>query len=97
MGETDDLEWDDAKDISNRQKHGLPLPLAALLFDGRERLDRLSRKQPDSEPRFETIAPYLSSMLLCVWVQRGVRRRVLSLRTANRAERRAYEEATRRS
>ena len=43
MGETDDFEWDDNKDAANRAKHGLPLPLSALLFDGRLRLDRPSR------------------------------------------------------
>ena len=97
MGETDDLEWDDAKDAANRLKHGFPLPLGALLFDGRERLDRLSKTQPDHEVRYETIAPYFSSVLVCVWIWRGRKRRVLSLRIANRSERRAYQEATRGS
>jgi uncharacterized DUF497 family protein len=97
VGETDDFEWDDRKAAANLSKHGFPLPLAALLFDGRKRLDRLSRHQPDKETRFETIAPYLDSVLLCVWVQRGRKRRVVSLRIANRSERRAYQEAIGRS
>lgn len=46
MGETDDLEWDDIKDAVNHAKHGLPLLLAMLLFDGRPRVDRVSRHPP---------------------------------------------------
>ena len=97
MGETDDFEWDDGKTASNLQKHNYPLPLAALLFDGRKRLDRLSKQQPDHEPRYETIAAYEGSVLLCVWTMRGRKRRVVSLRVASRTERRAYQEAIGRS
>jgi uncharacterized protein len=96
MGETDDFEWDDVKDAANREKHGLPLIIGRRLFDGRPRLDRASHKSGYEEPRFETIAYYQGTMLLCVWVWRGKRRRAISLRPAERKERDAYEKATRR-
>lgn len=92
MGETDDFEWDDNKDAANRAKHGLPLPLSALLFDGRPRLDRHSRGER-GETRFETIAAYGPDVLLCAWTWRGQRRRAISFRFANEVERHAYQEA----
>ncbi|WP_428028828.1 BrnT family toxin [Ancylobacter sp.] len=96
MGETDDFEWDDEKDAANRAKHGLPLPLAVRLFDGRARLDSPSRGER-GEPRFETIAAYGEDVLLCAWTWRNRRRRAISFRYANEVERRAYQEAIGRS
>ncbi|QIB34205.1 BrnT family toxin [Ancylobacter pratisalsi] len=92
MGETDDFEWDDDKDAANRAKHGLPLPLAARLFDGRVRLDRQARGER-GELRFETIAVFNETVLLRAWTWRGRRRRAISFRSANEVERRAYQEA----
>jgi uncharacterized protein len=96
MGETDDFEWVDAKDAINREKHGLPLVLGRRLFDGRPRLDRPSRKSTFEDFRFETIAYYQGTVLLCVWTWNGRRRRAISLRPAEKRERDAYEKATRR-
>ena len=96
MGETDDLEWDDAKDAANRAKHGLPLGLSALVFDGRYRYVRPSAKEFSGEFRTEALAQVEHHVLLCVYVWRGPRRRIISLRRAHRSERRAYEEAVER-
>jgi uncharacterized DUF497 family protein len=93
MGETDDLEWDDIKDAANRAKHGLPLFFAAVMFDGRFRLERPSPKRVGDEERTEAIAEVEGRMLLCVYVWRGRKRRPISLRRAHRSERRAYQEA----
>lgn len=93
MGETEDFEWDDVKDEANRLNRGLPLPMASRLFDGRPRTDTLSRKSPPGETRFETLALFEGRVLFCVWQWRGERRRIISLRVAERSERRAYQEA----
>ncbi len=93
MVETDDLEWDDEKDQANRAKHGLPLILSALIFDGRRRLERHSPKSSNAEVRMETIAEVSGRVLFCVYVWRGAKRRIISLRIAHRSERHAYEEA----
>lgn len=97
MGETDDLEWQDGKDAVNRKKHGFPLAFSAFVFDGRPRLERHSPKSSGTEPRIEAIAEVERRVLFCVYVWRGVRRRIISLRRAHRSERRAYEEAVGRS
>lgn len=56
MGGNDDFEWDDVKDATNRHRRGLPLPIAARLFDGRPRVDGVSAKSRSDETRFETMA-----------------------------------------
>lgn len=95
MGETDDLEWDDDKDAANRAKHGLPLSFSLFLFDGRRRLERPSSKQVGGEARIEVMAEVAGRVLFCVYVWRGSRRRIISVRRAHRSEQRAYQEATR--
>ncbi|MET3353303.1 UNVERIFIED_ORG: uncharacterized DUF497 family protein [Xanthobacter viscosus] len=97
MGETDDLEWHDDKDAANRVKHGLPLFFAAVIFDGRPRFERLSPKQVAGEARVEAMAEVADRVLFCVYIWRGTRRRIISVRAAHRSERRAYEKATRGS
>lgn len=93
MGETDEVERDDVKDAANRDNRGLPLPLAARLFDGRPRIDSKSQKSPPGEPRFETMAEFDGHVLFYVWKWNGDRRRIISPRIAHRSERRAYQEA----
>lgn len=93
MGETDEFEWDDMKDAANRENRGLSLALAAALFDGRPRIEKVSAKSPTGEVRFETMAEYQRIVLFCVWTWKGERRRIISFRVANRSERRVYKEA----
>lgn len=93
MGETDDFEWDDVKNAATRAKRDLELVTAALLFDGRHRVERVSPKSPPTELRYETMAEVKGRVPFCVWTWRGTRRRIMSLRLAHRSERRAYQEA----
>jgi uncharacterized DUF497 family protein len=78
MGETDDFEWDDMKDAANRQNRGLPLPIAAILFDGRPRVEHVSQKTKRGEVHFETMAEYEGIVLFCMWTWSGERRRIIS-------------------
>jgi uncharacterized DUF497 family protein len=70
MGGTDDFEWDDAKDAITWTNRDLELVAAARMFDGRPRLERASRKSPDSEVRYETMAEVEGRVLFCVWTWR---------------------------
>ncbi|MCS0494696.1 BrnT family toxin [Ancylobacter sp. MQZ15Z-1] len=93
MGETDDFEWDDDKDAANRTKHGLPLTFGTFIFDGRPRLERASPKIVLGEPRTEAMAELAGRVILCVFVWRGRRRRLISVRRAHRSERRVFAQA----
>jgi uncharacterized protein len=92
-GMMDDFECDPGKSLSNLAKHGLPLDLAVLMFDGRVRAERLSIKSLINETRFESLAEIDGRVLFCVHTWNGNRRRAISLRPAHRSERRAYSQA----
>ncbi|MES1156950.1 MAG: BrnT family toxin [Alphaproteobacteria bacterium] len=91
MGETDDFEWDDDKDLSNQGKHGVQLILAAQLFQDNKRLEFVSANSTDAETRLVTIGRAFGLVWTCVYTWRGRRRRLISLRRAHRKERVAYE------
>lgn len=91
MGETSDLEWDDDKDAANRRKHGFPLRFADLILSDPLHLDTAVKVDEAGEQRRIMIGKAGPTMLFCVYVWRGKRRRLISLRTASRKERRAYQ------
>jgi uncharacterized protein len=97
MGETDDFEWDDTKEHRNLVKHGMSLRLAAELFNSDLWIEWAAKKSLSDPSRSIAIGPAFGRLLSCVYTWRGQKRRVISLRPASRRERRAYEEAARRS
>ena len=90
MGEVDNFEWYDAKDISNERKHGIPLRYAVILFDDPYLCETRAAKAV-SEPRFAIVGSLSGRILSCVYTIRGSKRRLISLRPASRRERRVYQ------
>ena len=88
-----EFEWDENKAVANIQKHGVTFEEAAEIF-----LDPFYQtgdaSADDNEER-DFIIGYTFSLrlLLAVYVERGVRTRIISARPAIRAERKIYEEA----
>lgn len=80
-----EFEWDEAKDAANRAKHGLALRDAALLdwVRGRTVPDQ---RQDYGEARFVRFARINGRLHVCIFTQRQGRRRIISLRKANRRE-----------
>ena len=95
MGEYRDFEWDDAKDRQNRDKHGLPLIAAAALFDDPGLVDGDLPRVQGNEQRRLAVGAIRDRLVTCIYVWRRGRRRIISLRSASRKERRAYAEAKR--
>jgi uncharacterized DUF497 family protein len=95
MGETDDFEWDDTKEARNLSKHGMSLRLAAELFASDFRVEFAATNSRSDASRTIAIALAFGRLLTCVYTWRGQKRRVISLRSASRRERRAYEKAAR--
>ena len=87
-----EFEWDEQKEISNLQKHGVAFADAVSAVAD----DPLARTIPaefPGEERFVTIGTdLLGRTLVVVYVWRGNRVRMVSARKATRRERRAYEE-----
>jgi uncharacterized DUF497 family protein len=87
--------FDPAKDVSNLAKHGVSLGLAEVLFSaphvsvGDDRFDY-------GEVREVAFGHVEGRMFVCVYVDRGGDRPVISLRRANSREVRRYGESIER-
>jgi len=86
------IEFDAAKDAINREKHGISLAEAAGI-EWDTLYAQEDRRKEYGEPRRVGLA-YIGLRLHCVvFVDRGGRRRIISLRKANKREVKRYAEA----
>ena len=86
-----EFEWDNAKSESNWQKHGVSFAEAAEVFF--DPFYETGDATVSDEARSYIIGCSLTHRLLwAVFVERGVRTRIISARAATRAEKRIYEE-----
>ena len=83
------FEWDRAKSAANTRERGLPFEVAAALFDG-PTLEAVDDRRDYGEKRIRAIGSVRGVVLVCVYVDRGDVRRIISLRAANRKERNGY-------
>lgn len=84
-----EFEWDPAKSLRNLASRGLPFDLVAELFDG-PIIEQVDFRRNYGEVRMQAIGKVGNRVLLCIYTDRGVTRRIISLRYANRRERNAY-------
>ena len=87
-----EIEWDDDKNETNKREHeGLGFEIAQLVFADPNRLERLdqSEKNESWEERWQTLG-MAGKVLFAVYTERGERKRIISARLANKAERRSY-------
>jgi hypothetical protein len=87
--ETADFAWDEAKRRLNLAKHKLDLVVGVSLFDGRPTISYPSAR--NGEDRWVTIGRIEGLMLALVWTEREGVIRLISLRRARDAERRAFD------
>ncbi len=81
-------EWDEAKSEVNLERHGVPLSLAPLLFDGP--VVEWEDERGYEEERWIAVGEVGGRVLACVYTWRGERRRAISLRRATRSEAHEY-------
>jgi len=85
------IEFGSAKDARNLAKHGVSLARAAELFE--QPFREIEDLRADyGERRFIAYGVIEERLFACVYVWRGGRRRVVSLRKANRRETDAYRQ-----
>ncbi|MCL2066519.1 MAG: BrnT family toxin [Treponema sp.] len=87
-----DVEWDDEKNEINKLEHeGLGFELAQLVFADQNRLERMDRSENNKfgEERWQTLG-MVGKVLFVVFTEREERKRIISARLANKAERRSY-------
>ena len=85
------IEFDPAKDVANRAKHGVSLSLARRL-DWNAALIWVDRRFAYDEQRMVALAPEADTLYYIAYVDRGGVRRTISLRQATRREVKHYVE-----
>ena len=91
-----DFEWDDAKDLTNQQKHGLSFAEAKeLLESGADYLEIFDADHSETEDRFIAIGPVKRGLVVVVYAEREEDLiRIIGARPANRRERDRYRSYT---
>lgn len=84
-----EIEFDDRKNAINHAKHGLPLSLAALLFDGVYE-EKVDDRRNYGETRMIAMGAIAGRLCVCAYTWRNGIRRIISLGKANRRESDAY-------
>ncbi len=85
-----DFEWDEEKNKTNRAKHGIAFEEAALIFRGLT-LTEIDDRQDYGETREISIGQLPEQVVvLVIHTDRNDVTRIISARSANRAERRKY-------
>ena len=85
-----DYEWDEAKRQENREKHGVDFT-AIRSFDWDAAVYNESPR--GGEPRWEATGYIGDRLHFAVYTVRGDKRRIISLRKANKREERVYAQA----
>ena len=86
------IEFDPAKDASNRARHGVSLALAREL-DWDAAFVWVDDRFAYYELRMIALAPKTNTLYCVSFVERGNRRRIISLRPATRREVKHYVES----
>ncbi len=85
------IEFDPHKDAANRARHGVSLALAREL-DWDAALAWVDDRFQYDEVRMIALAPKTNTLYYVAFVDRGSRRRIISLRLATRSEVKHYVE-----
>jgi hypothetical protein len=86
------FEWDDAKDLTNREKHGLSFAEARRLFEsGADYLEIFDTDHSESEDRFIAIGPVDDRLVVVVYTERESDIvRIIGARLASKREQALY-------
>lgn len=86
------LEWDDAKNLANQEKHDVSFEEAAHLFtDEADCLEIFDVLHSDEEERFISIGPVERGLILVVWTERSDDViRIISARWTTKSEAQRY-------
>jgi uncharacterized DUF497 family protein len=84
-----DVEFDLEKDASNREKHGLPLALGAVVLENRVG-EIVDDRRDYGEVRINAFGPVANRLFVCTYTMRGETYRLISVRKASRQEQRTW-------
>ena len=84
-----ECEWDDSKNETNFEKHGIDFELAQEIFQG-SFISKIDDQREYGEMRFLALGTLGEFILLVVYTMRGRNVRIISARRANKKERSVY-------
>ena len=85
----EEFEWDDTKAASNFAKNRISFEMARAAFADPACVDS-DDPDPDEE-RYKRLCMYSGRLLVVIYTERGRCIRIISARTANKHDRRAYD------
>ncbi len=83
-------EWDEAKRQANLRKHGVDFSLVDR-FEWEYSISTEDKSERHGEQRMISIGPIGLRLHVLVWTSRGETVRIISLRLANKLERKRHE------
>jgi uncharacterized protein len=84
------FEFDPAKSVANKQKHGIDFEAAQALWQDAQRLE--VRARSEAEPRKMLIAKCTGKLWTAIFTERGGNVRLISVRRARQIEKEQYEQ-----
>lgn len=85
------LEWDDYKNAANIRHHGIDFCDAVLIFE-QPTLVKIDTRKDYGETRLIGLGLLFGVVVVIVFTRRGDYIRVISIRRANKHERKVYQE-----
>ena len=89
-----EFEWDENKNNSNIEKHGISFDEAKEVFSDKKLIRKRDIKKDYGEIRFIGIGQALEKILVVVYTMREKATRLISARKANKKEKEIYHERT---
>lgn len=86
-----DIEFDADKDEINRFKHRLSLAFGGRIFDDPDHTVLPSFRPVDGEDRYKAVGKVDGKLYTAIYVIRGERLRMISVRRSNAREQRDYD------
>ena len=86
------FEWDENKNSSNQEKHGVDFNQAIEVWNDENRLETPDNRKDYGETRIKIIGKALNLMLSVIYTTRDTVTRLISARSASRGERKKYNE-----
>lgn len=85
------FEWDENKNESNQEKHGIDFDDAKEVFKDENRTKSEDDRKNYGEKRWITIGKMYKAIVLVVYTMRDTAIRIISARMANKKERNQYK------
>jgi len=85
------FEWDEDKNRTNLEKHGIAFEDVLSVFESREALILEDRRRDYGEARYVILCPLEEVLVHVTYAVRSASIRLISARRASRRERRDYE------